>query len=214
MNAALEQLLIADDAHILIVGHWAREAQISETMGAWCSTLVISGACVKSIKPSIVEEKLFIFDPYGSISDVPLLNSLVSHYELHSWSCRTVAAQAGFKAFQFVIMNQHDQIGNGYVLVLDCHISHITVRIVGLSTKVDRHSGEELEKENKLLEMGENGMVKMIPNKPMFLKTSYLSKKPAAKVMTGMLIFPKTQVVDNVNSVNGPALIGKVLICP
>ncbi|KAL6988971.1 hypothetical protein U1Q18_014723 [Sarracenia purpurea var. burkii] len=58
-----------------------------------------------------------------------------------------------------------------YPTYIGCHTSHIAVKFAEFLTKIDRRSGEELEKEPKFLKNGDAGLVKMIPSKAMVVET-------------------------------------------
>ncbi|KAK6798449.1 hypothetical protein RDI58_006152 [Solanum bulbocastanum] len=72
---------------------------------------------------------------------------------------------------QVIIMNYPGHIEIGYSLVLDCHTSHIAVKLTEILTNIDRCSGKELEKEAKFLKNGDAGMIKMTPTKAMVVET-------------------------------------------
>ncbi|KAI4384022.1 hypothetical protein MLD38_009794 [Melastoma candidum] len=64
----------------------------------------------------------------------------------------------------------------GFVASNSKEAANFTSQFAELSTKIDRRSGKELEKEPKFSKNGDAGMVKMIPTKPMVVET--LSEYP------------------------------------
>jgi elongation factor 1-alpha len=68
---------------------------------------------------------------------------------------------------QVIILNHPGQIAAGYAPVLDCHTSHIACKFAEISSKMDRRSGKELEKEPKFIKSGDAAIVRLVPQKPM-----------------------------------------------
>jgi len=68
---------------------------------------------------------------------------------------------------QVVIMDHPGQIKVGYAPVLDCHTSHIACKFVELLSKIDRRTGQEIEKNPPHLSKGDSAMVRLEPSKPL-----------------------------------------------
>jgi len=68
---------------------------------------------------------------------------------------------------QVVIMDHPGQIKVGYAPVLDCHTSHIACKFVELISKIDRRTGQEIEKNPPHLSKGDSAMVRLEPSKPL-----------------------------------------------
>jgi elongation factor 1-alpha len=75
------------------------------------------------------------------------------------------------KKKKIIILDHPNEIKVGYSPVVDCHTAHVACRISELLSKVDRRSGNEIEKEPKFLKKGESAYVKMVPLKPMVVET-------------------------------------------
>eukprot|EP01111_Echinosteliopsis_oligospora_P014545 TRINITY_DN54_c0_g2_i11.p1 TRINITY_DN54_c0_g2~~TRINITY_DN54_c0_g2_i11.p1 ORF type:complete len:168 (-),score=26.76 TRINITY_DN54_c0_g2_i11:43-546(-) len=72
---------------------------------------------------------------------------------------------------QVIIMNHPGVIHAGYAPVLDCHTSHIACKFAELLSKIDRRTGQEMEKEPKNVKNGDAAMVRLVPSKPMCVET-------------------------------------------
>jgi elongation factor 1-alpha len=72
---------------------------------------------------------------------------------------------------QVIVLNHPGQIHAGYTPVLDCHTAHIACKFNELLTKVDRRTGQALEKEPKNIKSGDAAMVKLVPTKPMCVES-------------------------------------------
>ncbi|BBN15231.1 elongation factor 1-alpha [Marchantia polymorpha subsp. ruderalis] len=81
------------------------------------------------------------------------------------------ATEAESFTAQVIIMNHPGHIASGYSPVIDCHTSHVAVKFAELLSKVDRHSGDELEQQPKFLKNGDAGIVHMVPSRPMTVET-------------------------------------------
>lgn len=72
---------------------------------------------------------------------------------------------------QVIILNHPGEIGNGYAPVLDCHTAHIACKFQEILSKIDKRTGQEVEKLPKSLKTGNAGMVTLVPQKPMCVET-------------------------------------------
>jgi len=68
---------------------------------------------------------------------------------------------------QVIILNHPGEIQNGYAPVLDCHTAHIACKFQEILTKIDKRTGQEMEKLPKSLKSGQAGIVNLVPQKPM-----------------------------------------------
>jgi len=68
---------------------------------------------------------------------------------------------------QVIVLNHPNEIRAGYTPVVDCHTCHIACKFDQLTTKIDKRTGKELEKEPKAIKTGDAAMVHMVPTKPM-----------------------------------------------
>jgi len=68
---------------------------------------------------------------------------------------------------QVIVLNHPGEIGNGYAPVLDCHTAHIACKFQEILSKIDKRTGQEIEKLPKSLKTGNAGMVTLVPQKPM-----------------------------------------------
>jgi len=81
---------------------------------------------------------------------------------------------------QVIILNHPGEIGNGYAPVLDCHTAHIACKFQEILSKIDKRTGQELEKLPKSLKTGNAGMVTLVPQKPMCVE-SYAEYPPLGR---------------------------------
>jgi elongation factor 1-alpha len=81
---------------------------------------------------------------------------------------------------QVIILNHPGEIGNGYAPVLDCHTAHIACKFQEILSKIDKRTGQEVEKLPKSLKTGNAGMVTLVPQKPMCVE-SYAEYPPLGR---------------------------------
>jgi len=77
-------------------------------------------------------------------------------------------------------LNHPGEIGNGYAPVLDCHTAHIACKFQEILSKIDKRTGQEVEKLPKSLKTGNAGMVTLVPQKPMCVE-SYAEYPPLGR---------------------------------
>jgi len=68
---------------------------------------------------------------------------------------------------QVIVLNHPNEIRAGYTPVVDCHTCHIACKFHTLTSKMDKRTGKEMEKDPKSIKTGEAAMVHMVPTKPM-----------------------------------------------
>merc|ERR1712018_87867 len=73
---------------------------------------------------------------------------------------------ANFTA-QVIVLNHPGQICAGYSPVLECHTAHIACKFQEIMEKVDRRTGKSTEAAPKFIKIGDAGIVKLVPSKPM-----------------------------------------------
>jgi elongation factor 1-alpha len=54
---------------------------------------------------------------------------------------------------------------------MDCHTAHIATKFAELKAKVDKRSGAIMEENPAHLKVGDSGLVKMVPSKPMCVES-------------------------------------------
>ncbi|KAK3278935.1 hypothetical protein CYMTET_13158 [Cymbomonas tetramitiformis] len=59
----------------------------------------------------------------------------------------------------------------GYTPILTCHTEHVSCCFAEIISKVDRRSGQEVEKEPKSLKNGEAAFVRLVPSKPICVES-------------------------------------------
>ena len=72
---------------------------------------------------------------------------------------------------QVVVLNYPGQINAGYSPVVDCHTAHITCKFSELLEKIDRRTGVVLEQNPRSLKSGDAAIVKMLPQKPVYVES-------------------------------------------
>jgi len=90
------------------------------------------------------------------------------------------ARQAESFDAQVIVLNHPGEIGNGYAPVLDCHTAHIACKFQEITSKIDKRTGQEIEKNPKSLKTGNAGMVTLVPQKPMCVE-SYAEYPPLGR---------------------------------
>jgi len=68
-------------------------------------------------------------------------------------------------------LNHPGEISNGYAPVLDCHTAHIACKFQEIKSKIDKRTGQEVEKNPKSLKSGTAGIIVLVPQKPMCVET-------------------------------------------
>jgi elongation factor 1-alpha len=72
---------------------------------------------------------------------------------------------------QVIVLNHPNEIRAGYTPVVDCHTCHIACKFAALTSKIDKRTGKEIEKEPKAVKSGDAAMVHMVPTQPMCVES-------------------------------------------
>lgn len=72
---------------------------------------------------------------------------------------------------QVIVINHPGKIKKGFTPIIDCACNHVACKFDEIISKVDRKSGEVLEKTPDFIKNGETAFVKMIPAKEMVVET-------------------------------------------
>lgn len=67
---------------------------------------------------------------------------------------------------QVIFMNHPGQVSTGYRPVIDCHTAHVSCEFTHIQAKINRRTGEILEKDPKSIKSGEACIVEMRPLTP------------------------------------------------
>ena len=95
-------------------------------------------------------------------------------------SNRDPAKQAESFVAQIIVINHPTKIRNGYTPVVTCHTAHIACKFSEIQSKIDRRSGVVKEELPEFLKKGDSGLVKIVPQKAMFVE-SYSEYPPLGR---------------------------------
>jgi elongation factor 1-alpha len=76
------------------------------------------------------------------------------------------SAVSSFEA-QVIVMNHPGKISNGYTPVIDIHTAHVACKFANIKEKIDRKTGEVLEKNPEFIETGDACLVDLEPTRPL-----------------------------------------------
>jgi elongation factor 1-alpha len=71
---------------------------------------------------------------------------------------------------QVVMLKHPGQVTKGYSPVIDCHTAHVACRFDELISKIDRRTGQEIEKNPAFIKSSDSAIVKLIPSKPLCIE--------------------------------------------
>ena len=109
----------------------------------------------------------------GDIINFHISNSSVREFKLGMVMSGIDDPVKNSKSFvaQVIIMNHPGQIGNGYSPIVLISATMVAVKFAEILAKVDRRTGQELEKFPKAVKNGDACFVRMIPTKPMCVES-------------------------------------------
>jgi elongation factor 1-alpha len=71
---------------------------------------------------------------------------------------------------QIIVLNVAHEITVGFTPVIDIHTAHVPCKFVELISRIDRHTGEEIEKNPKCLRNNDAALVRLVPQRPVVVE--------------------------------------------
>jgi elongation factor 1-alpha len=105
---------------------------------------------------------------------------------------------------QVIMLRHPGQVTKGYTPVIDCHTAHVACRFEELISKIDKRTGQEIEKNPEFIKSGDSAIVKLVPSKPMCVE-SYIEYPPLGRFAVRDM--STTVAVGVIKSVNKTAVV-------
>lgn len=71
---------------------------------------------------------------------------------------------------QIIVLNVTNEITVGFTPVIDIHTAHVACKFVEIISRIDRHTGAELEKNPKCLRNNDAALVRLVPQRPLVVE--------------------------------------------